>query len=167
MEQRLNDQFEQIIAQHKGILFKVARIYCSRADDRDDLVQDMMIQVWRALPSYNDRFALTTWLYRIALNVAISDYRKNARRMHFSEPITAQTIDAATDKLSEKEQTLQQLEQFIQELNELDKALILLYLEEKSQAEIADILGLTVSNVSTKVGRIKEKLKKRFSQLNT
>jgi RNA polymerase sigma factor (sigma-70 family) len=110
-EQALVDRFEQIIAQHKGILFKVARTYCARADDRDDLVQDMMIQVWRALPSYNDQFALSTWLYRIALNVAISNYRKNTRRLSSESPLTEQIVALSTDKPSEKEQVLQQLEQ--------------------------------------------------------
>lgn len=163
----LSQQFHQIIAQHKGILMKVARTYCLHKDDREDLIQEMMIQIWRALPRYNDQFAITTWLYRITLNVAISYYRKGASYRNVRLPLTEQHLSIVASGDSEKEQQLTILEQLINELKELDKALILLYLEDKSYAEIADILGLSLSNVSTKVGRIKDMLKKRFSHLKT
>jgi RNA polymerase sigma factor (sigma-70 family) len=158
---RLNTQFEQIIEQHKGILLKVARIYSTQLDDRDDLIQEMRIQIWRSWSKYNPQFAITTWMYRIAINVAISNYRKHIKRQPI-QPITEQVLEVSESIHHEKELALQQLEQFIQELNELDRALILLYLEDKKQIEIADILGLSVSNVSTKIARIKEKLKQRF-----
>ena len=70
-DKELSQKFHQIIEQHKGILFKVAKTYCRNDDDRQDLLQEMMIQVWKSLPKYNDTFAITTWLYRICLNVAI------------------------------------------------------------------------------------------------
>jgi RNA polymerase sigma factor (sigma-70 family) len=157
--------FNEIIEQHKGILFKVARMYCPNENDRQDLIQEMMIQVWQSVHKYNDQFKLSTWLYRISLNVAISFYRKNTRRANRFNVLNEQTTEILTEDKSETEQQLNLLEQFIGELKELDKALILLYLEDKNHAEIAEILGLSLSNVGTKVGRIKEQLKTRFSQL--
>ena len=86
-DNELSKKFHQIIEQHKGILFKVAKTYCRNDDDRQDLLQEMMIQVWKSLPKYNDTFAVTTWLYRISLNVAISFYRKNVNRQFLNMPL--------------------------------------------------------------------------------
>src|SRR5690554_1570189 len=157
--------FLATIEQHKGILYKVARAYCPNEDDRQDLIQEMMIQIWQSIHKYNGRFKISTWLYRISLNVAISFYRKNTTRANKYTVLNEQTVQIPIEDKSEIEQRLNILEQFISELKEIDKALMLLYLEDKSHAEIADILGISVSNVGTKVGRIKDRLKIRFSQL--
>ena len=165
-EKELSQEFEKIISLHKGILFKVARAYCQSEEDRQDLIQEMMIQIWKSFHNYNNSFAITTWLYRISLNVAISFYRKNTARQVINVSLGDDISPLHSNEVTDKEQQLILLEQFISELNDLDKALMLLYLEEKSQAEISEILGLTVTNVATKVGRIKEKLKKKFSLVN-
>ncbi|MFT4073032.1 MAG: sigma-70 family RNA polymerase sigma factor [Dysgonamonadaceae bacterium] len=157
--------FQGIIELHKGILFKVARVYCPNGNDRQDLIQEMMIQIWQSLHKYNDQFKISTWLYRISLNVAISFYRTTTTRANTLTVLNEQTTEIRMEDTTETEQQLNLLEQFISELKEFDKALILLYLEDKSHAEIAEILGLSVSNVGTKIGRIKEKLKTRFSQV--
>lgn len=159
--------FQDIIEQHKGILFKVARTYCPDEEDRQDLIQEMMIQIWQSVHKYNDRYKITTWLYRISLNVAISFYRKKSTRTKKFTPFNEQMIEAPVEDKAEHETRLNFLEQFISELKEIDKALMILYLEDKSHIEIAEILGMSVSNVGTKVGRIKEKLKTRFSQLKS
>ena len=159
--------FEGIIEQHKGILFKVARAYCPDAEDRQDLIQEMMIQIWQSIHKYNDHYKITTWLYRISLNVAISFYRKSSTRAKKYTELTEQLIETPVDDKSENERQLNLLEQFISELKEIDKALMILYLEDKSHTEIAEILGMSVSNVGTKIGRIKDKLKTRFSQLKS
>lgn len=156
--------FQEIIEDHKGILFKIARVYCPNEDDRQDLIQEMMIQIWQSVHKYNDQFKLSTWLYRISLNVAISFYRKNTTRTNRFVMLNEQTAEIPTENKAEKEQQLNLLEQFISELKEIDKALMILYLEDKSHTEIAGILGMSVSNVGTKIGRIKDKLKTRFSQ---
>lgn len=166
-EKALNIRFQQIIEQHKGILYKVARTYCKDDDARQDLMQEMMIQIWKSLPKYNADFAITTWLYRISLNVAISYYRKNSNKQNQYIELADDHLQFHEDLLNNKEEQLNQLEQFIAELNDLDKALTLLYLEDKSHAEIGEILGLSVSNVGTKLGRIKEKLKNKFSLVNS
>ena len=166
-KQELQKQYHEIIEQHKGILFKVAKAYCRNDEDRQDLVQEMMIQIWKSLPRYNDTFAMTTWLYRIALNVAISFYRKNTQKQSLGKPFSDEQFSTLDEINNEKQEHLNLLEQFIAELNDLDKALILLYLEDKSHAEIAEIMDLSVSNVGTKVGRIKEKLKNKFLHLKS
>jgi RNA polymerase sigma factor (sigma-70 family) len=166
-EQKQQHFFQEIIEQHKGILFKVARVYCPNENDREDLIQEMMIQIWQSIPKYNDQFKLSTWLYRISLNVAISFYRKNTSRANRFTVLNEQVTEILTEDKSESEQQLKLLEQFIYELKEIDKALMMLYLEDKSHNEIAEILGISVSNVGTKIGRIKDKLKTRFSQLTS
>lgn len=159
--------FEGIMEQHKGILFKVARAYCQDEEDRQDLIQEMMIQIWQSIHKYNDQYKISTWLYRISLNVAISFYRKSSTRVKKYTELNEQFLETTPDDPSENERRLKLLEQFISELKEIDKALMLLYLEDKSHAEIAEILGMSVSNVGTKIGRIKDKLKTRFSQLKS
>ena len=164
-EQR--EYFRNIIEQHKGILFKVARAYCLNEDDRQDLIQEMMIQIWQSINRFNNQIKISTWLYRISLNVAISFYRKNMARANKNTMLNEQTEQIPTDDKTEEDQQLNLLEHFISELKEFDKALMILYLEDKSHAEIAEILGMTVSNVGTKIGRIKDKIKTRFSQLKS
>ena len=159
--------FQEIIEQNKGILYKVARAYCQNEDDRQDLIQEMMIQIWKSIHRYNKQFKMSTWLYRISLNVAISFYRKQSTRANKYTVLNEQTAQIPMDDKTEDERQLNLLEQFINELKEIDKALMILYLEEKGHAEIAEILGMSVSNVGTKIGRIKDKLKTRFSQLKS
>lgn len=169
MSTRANEQalhFQHLMEAHKGILFKVARAYCPDETDRQDLIQEIMLQVWLALPRYDAQFKLSTWLYRIALNVAISFYRKSRVLASKRAPLTGQALLMAETGRSDEDEQLAQLERFIAELNELDKALMLLYLDEKPQAEIAQILGLSVSNVATKVSRIKARLKQKFNLQN-
>jgi RNA polymerase sigma factor (sigma-70 family) len=164
-EQQKRQYYQDIIEQHKGILHKVARTYCPNEEDRQDLMQEMMIQVWQSLHRYNMQFKISTWLYRISLNVAISFYRKNVTRASRYTLMNEQTALIPAEEITTSERQLNLLEQFISELKEIDKALILLYLEDQSHAEIAEILGMSISNVGTKIGRIKDNLKTRFKQL--
>lgn len=159
--------FQEVIEQHKGILFKLAHGYCPNEEDRQDLIQEMMIQIWQSIHRYNDQYKISTWLYRVSLNTAISFYRKNSTREKRFTGLDEKTAQIPTKDKSDNERHLKLLEQFISELKEIDKALMILYLEDKSHAEIAEILGMSVSNVGTKIGRIKEKLKTRFSQLKS
>ena len=156
--------FQELIEQHRGILYKVARAYCPLEEERQDLIQEMMIQIWQALPRYNAEYKSSTWIYRIALNVAISYYRKKTTQQRRQQAIDLKELTGTDTDFSEKEQQFRLLEQFISELKELDRALMVLYLEDRNHAEIAEILGISISNVATKVGRIKDKLKQRFSQ---
>jgi|UniRef100_UPI00404AC242 RNA polymerase sigma factor (sigma-70 family) len=166
-EKEQRQHFLNIIEQHKGILYTVAHAYCPNSDDRQDLIQEMMIQIWQSIHKYNDQFKISTWLYRISLNVAISFYRKSSTRSKKYTELTEQLIETPVEDKSENERQLYLLEQFISELKEIDKALMILYLEDKSHTEIAEILGMSVSNVGTKIGRIKVKLKTQISLLKS
>jgi RNA polymerase sigma factor (sigma-70 family) len=166
-EKEQRQYFQEIIEQHKGILYKVARAYCQNEDDRQDLIQEMMIQIWKSIHRYDKQLKISTWLYRISLNVAISFYRKQSARANKYTVLNEQISQMPMDDKTEDERQLNLLELFINELKEIDKALMILYLEDKGHAEIAEILGISVSNVGTKVGRIKDKLKTRFSQLKS
>ncbi len=166
-EKEQKQHFQKIIEQHRGILHKVARAYCPIEDDRQDLIQEMMIQVWQSLHRYNNQIKISTWLYRISLNVAISFYRKNTTRANRYSLLNEQMVQIPAEDITSDERQLNLLEQLISELKELDKALMILYLEDKSHIEIAEILGMSVSNVGTKIGRIKDKLKTKFSLLKS
>lgn len=164
-KQERQNFFSETIEQHKGILFKVARAYCPNEEDRQDLIQEMMIQIWKSIHKYNDQYKISTWLYRISLNVAISYYRQNRNRPGQYPVMKEQRDESEREDKLEHERHLNLLEQFINELKEIEKALMILYLENKSHNEIAGILGMSVTNVGTKIGRIKDKLKARFTNI--
>ena len=164
MNPNLKTDFELLIEQHKGIIYKIANVYCKDNDDRKDLAQEIIIQLWRSFHRFDGSVKISTWMYRVALNVAISFYRKDSKRKRVTVPLSNQLIEIIPDsEHSETEEQLNQLQKFIAELNDLDRALMILYLEEKTQKEVADILGLSETNVSTKIARIKNKLKEKFS----
>jgi RNA polymerase sigma factor (sigma-70 family) len=155
--------FELIISKNKGIIYKVANSYCKDAEDRKDLVQEIIIQLWRSFKRFDHSSKLSTWMYRVALNVAISFYRKDSKRKMASSELTESLIAIIPEnEPSETENQITQLQQFISELKDMDRALMILYLEDKSQKEMGEIMGITETNVSTKISRIKEKLKIKF-----
>jgi RNA polymerase sigma factor (sigma-70 family) len=159
-----SDIFLSVIQTNKGIIYKVANSYCNNQEDRKDLVQEIIVQLWKSFDNYTSQYKYSTWMYRISLNVAISFYRKENRRKQVSNPLS-DGILIVDDRgaTQEIEENIGYLQQFISELKELDKALMLLYLEEKSHKEIAEIIGISETNVATKIGRIKSKLKQKFS----
>jgi RNA polymerase sigma-70 factor (ECF subfamily) len=159
--------FLKVIDANKGIIYKVANSYCRDEENRKDLIQEIILQLWLSFPKYDPSFKLSTWMYRIALNVSISFYRKENRRGRISQRFPEEIISLPVEKLPvEQNEDLDLLQKFIKELKEIDRAVILLYLESNSQQEIADILGLTVANISTKVSRIKQTLKQKFATIN-
>jgi RNA polymerase sigma factor (sigma-70 family) len=165
---RDTESFLNVIEANKGIIYKVANAYCLDKDNRKDLIQEITVQLWIAFSKYDEHFRLTTWMYRIALNVSISFYRKQATRGRLHQPLTTEILSLfADDEHSDIDSELSMLHGFIRELKEFDRALILLYLEERSQQEIGDILGITPPNVSTKVARIKEQLRQKFATLKS
>lgn len=165
MNRNKTDNFLNVIESNKGILYKVANSYCRNNEDRKDLIQEIILQLWKSYDNYNETFKYSTWMYRISLNVAISFYRKENSRKRISNPLTTDILDFSDTEISEEKETgLSILNQIILELNDLNKALMLLYLEEKSYKEISEIIGITETNVATKIGRIKSKIKKEFTQ---
>ena len=150
-----------LLDEHKGILFKVAHAYCPRAEDRDDLVQEMSLQVWRSHPRFDGRCKVSTWMYRIALNVAISFHRAERAHRHLLSG-DDHLRDLPTTEAGPPPEDVQALHRLIEGLDGLNKALVLLYLDDHSHAEIAAILGITPTNVATKISRIKERLRRGF-----
>jgi len=156
-------RFESLLHEHRRIVFKVAGLYSRGAADRDDLVQEISAQLWRSFGGYDPaRAKFSTWMYRIALNVAISQ----ARRERWSESDRFEPLDThhletigGGEPVAEQDERLGALYAFIGQLDELNRALILLYLEDRSYTEMAEILGLSETNVATKLGRIRQKLR--------
>ena len=163
-----SDIFLSVIQSNKGIIYKVANSYCKNVEDRKDLVQEIIIQLWKSFDDYDDNFKHSTWMYRISLNVAISFYRKENSRRKISNPLTGGIINFSDNEVSEdKENDLGILQQMISQLKDLDKALMLLYLEERSHKEISQIIGISETNVATKINRIKNNLKQKFTHLKS
>lgn len=158
--------FLSIIQSHKGIIYKVTNMYCKNVEDRQDLSQEIIIQLWKSFDNYDDKFKHSTWIYRISLNVAISFYRKENTRRKITNPLIDGIINFPDEVLTEDTETdLKILQQLVSQLKELDKALMLLYLEEKSHKEIAQIIGISETNVATKINRIKNHFKEQSLQL--
>lgn len=157
---RHQQQFQTLLAEHRGIVFKVARIYARGSDEREDLAQEIAAQLWRSFGAYDaSRAKFSTWMYRVALNVAISYARSNARAGCL-EPLDAMHLETpGAAGVVEPDGRLPALYAFIGALDALNRALILLYLEDRSYAEIAQVLGISETNVATKLGRIKQKLR--------
>lgn len=152
----LEQLFVQTINQHQGILHKVCRIYCNNETEREDLFQEMILQLWKSFPSFRKESKVSTWMYRIALNTAISGLRKKRVLTTELDAITYQIKDEKDENLAEN---LQLLYKAINHLTSIEKSIILLYLEDKPYDEIAEITGITANYVAVKMNRIKEKLK--------
>jgi RNA polymerase sigma factor (sigma-70 family) len=159
------EDFLSVIESTKGIIYKVANTFYKDAEDRKGLIQEISIKIWNSFDSYRKEFKHSTWIYRIVLNTAISFYRKEKSRKIRNVPYTEGIFNIADfQNNSQIEQGAFILSKFISELKELDRALILLCLEERSHREISEIIGISETNVSTKISRIKSILKQKFSQ---
>ncbi|MCH7415258.1 sigma-70 family RNA polymerase sigma factor [Belliella sp. R4-6] len=154
-------RFIQVIKQNEGLIFKVAILYTNSLHDREDLYQEIVFQLWKSFDSFGEKSKLSTWMYRVAMNTAIYNLKSSKRQVN-TIPIDMETDLFAEEVDKSEEARIKQLYDNIQTLNLLERGIILLYLEGKSHQEIAEIIGITSSNVGTKVLRIKEKLKSRI-----
>jgi len=154
-------RFAELLDQHRRMVFKVANTY-ARAADREDLAQEIAAQLWRAFPDYDPSRPFSTWLYRIALNVGISHLRGHSARERRTVPLELDLHETADSRAHEPDADEAQrlLADFIAQLDALNRALLLLYLDERSYREIADILGISETNVSTKINRLKERVRR-------
>lgn len=152
-------EFLEKIEKHKGVIFKISKMYMDDADDRNDLFQEIIYQVWKAYPNFEGRSKFSTWLYRIALNTAIVFLKTEKRRSFIkNEDIENYRLQHEIYDDTE-EQKLSKMYAAIHQLNSIDKALIFYYLEDFSGKEIASQLGITEVNARVKLARAKEKLK--------
>ena len=152
-KQNPETEFLGMLRQYNRIIYKVASVYADETNTIDDLYQDVVLNLWKAFPSFRGDSQLSTWIYRVALNTCVSFYRRNVRRptcVKMTEDLKAYT---------EENEAVAELYNRISQLKKLERALIFLYLEDRPYKEIADIMGITPTNVSTKINRIKDKLK--------
>ena len=162
----LQGRFQALLERHRKIVFKVANMYCRNAEDRRDLAQEIGTQLWRSFPRFDESRPFSTWMYRIALNVGISFARQAGHRERHSVALDDHAIgeggiDAIEDNatLSEPDERVRALHRFIDQLDVLNRALMLLYLEDRSYREIADVLGISETNVATKINRLKQRIR--------
>jgi RNA polymerase sigma-70 factor (ECF subfamily) len=159
-KQLLEQEFISLVEQHKQIIYKVCYVYASGAENLNDLYQEVVINLWKAYPRFRGESKVSTWVYRIGLNTCVSFFRKSKSKPKMV-PITVD-LQAFTDE-EDKTAQLNELYRAINSLSQLERALILLWLEEKSYQEIAEITGISRNNVAVKLNRIREKLKQMLN----
>lgn len=158
------DAQAQFLAQldaQRRLLYKVARVYGRSPEDREDLMQETVGQLWRAFPRYDARHKFSTWMYRIALNVAISWQRRERTQTRHLVPAGEEILQLAPDAVDESEDVAL-LYRCIETFDDLNRALLMLYLDGRSHQEISVVLGITSTNVATKIGRLKDRLREDF-----
>lgn len=157
-------EFLSVVREYERIIYKVCYLYATKNAPLNDLYQEVVLNIWKAFGKFRGESKISTWIYRIALNTCISFIRKER---NIPEIVTlTQETDWMTDDGDELQVMLKELHSLINRLGQLDKSIVLLYLEEKSYEDIAEIMGLTVTNVATKLSRVKDKLRKMNTENN-
>lgn len=156
MAEHVNDTFMQQLNQHLGIAHKVCALYFDDAEEKQDVIQEMLYQLWRSYPGFDGRSKFSTWMYRVCLNTALT-YRRKERK-HQSQPLSEGHHQIPDEPDSHQEESIKLLHAAIATLSPLNKAVVLLYLEDLRYEEIAQVTGLTKSNVSVRLVRIKKEL---------
>jgi len=156
-------RFIQLINEHQGLIHKVCIMYETDRDIRNDLFQEIVLQLWRSFSSFRGESKITTWMYRIALNTAISGYRKQTRLVK-TEDLRDLHLNLSDQSTADPaEENVQRLHQAIHQLSEIERAMIIMALEEIPYEEIAETIGITQNNVRVRMNRIREKLRKIMS----
>lgn len=150
-------EFVTLIQEYERVIYKVCYLYTTPHATLNDLYQEVVINLWKAYPKFRNECKISTWIYRIALNTCISFIRKEK---NIPEIVTLSQIADRIEETDETQVMLKRLYSMINRLGQLEKSIVLLYLEDKSYEEIAEITGLTLTNVATKLSRIKDKLRK-------
>lgn len=149
-----------MINTHRGIIFKVCRVYGYEKEYMEDLFQEIVLQLWKSFPGFRKESKASTWMYRVSLNTAVSHFRKEIKKPG-RYPITKAEFQIPDlSQFSDENENLLLLDQAIRQLTKIEKAIIMLYLEEKNYQEISEIMGISHSNVGVKLNRIKTKLEK-------
>src|SRR5687768_12035855 len=148
-------EFIKAIQEHEQIIHKVCNMYMHDKHDREDLFQEIILNAWKGIIQFRQEAKFSTWLYRVALNTAITMFRKEKKKAVFK----LRNEYASAELPGEEEDQYQAMRKAIEELSEIDKALVMLYFEDYSHQEMANITGLTVNNIAVKMNRIKSKLK--------
>lgn len=157
-KEELEKPFIALVTEYQRVIYKVCYMYATDEYTLEELYQETVINLWKAFPQFKEHSKVSTWVYRIAMNTCISYFRKSSVRPT-TIPITFRMETTLADD-SAQSGYLRDLYRMISQLGKLDRALILLWLEDKNYQEIADVLGITKANVAVKINRVKEKLKK-------
>ena len=154
--------FVHSIKENEGIIYKIVKIYADTIEDQKDLYQEIVYQLWKSYGSFKGDSKISTWIYRIALNTSLAQLKKqkNHKNQVVFDPAFLNGIDQMESLMEER---IDRLYKTIKQLNVVERGVILLYLESKSHEEIADITGFTISNVGTRISRIKQKLKSKLN----
>jgi RNA polymerase sigma factor (sigma-70 family) len=156
------NEFIGIIQENGGLIYKVAKVYTNTKEDEQDLYQDIIYQLWKSLASFRNEAKISTWMYRIALNTAIAHLNREKRKGN-QIPIDEMLLNKPDSTDPVKEERSELLFAQIRKLNEIEKAVILLYLDGKTYDEIAGITGFSATNIGTRLGRIKQKIKDQIN----
>lgn len=156
----MEKDFVEMINIHRRIIYKVCNLYCHNEEDKKDLFQEIVLQLWKAFPSFRKESLNTSWMYRVALNTAISNLRKESKKPDRKAITDAEFQIPDLNFYADENENLHLLKQAIEQLSEIEKAIIMLYLDEKNYEEIAEIIGISHSNVGVRLNRIKTKLEK-------
>jgi RNA polymerase sigma-70 factor, ECF subfamily len=159
------EQFVSDFEKNIGIILKISRAYTNTTHDREDLINDIALELWKSYPKFNGDSKISTWFYRIALNVSMNYKRKKKPNLMFFHEVNQIKVSEWLDKEEDNEQ-IDLLYECIDNLNEFNKAIIILYLDGNSHDEISMITGISKTNVGTRISRIKEQLKERVKQKN-
>jgi len=160
LDKTVEDNFVTLLEENQNIVHKICRLYTNNRDQHNDLFQEITIQLWRAFPKFRGDSKFSTWMYRVGLNTAITLYRKSKRTVQTQDFDTVMFRISSQEYDDTVEQQLKLMYSAVKELNDIDKALVFLYLEDKSYSEISETLGITEVNARVKMNRVKKKLKK-------
>jgi len=155
----LQKEFLELIQQHKGLIYKVCHIYAHDEASKQDLFQEIVIQLWKSFGSFRGEAKISTWMYRIALNTALTDLRKRKTKvdLHYTDQSNLDIEEVEYDSQRDEEEKL--LYSAIAKLSQIEKAVVMMYLEDKSYEEMEEVLGISQGTLRVKMNRIKEKLR--------
>lgn len=157
--------FINLINTHRGIIYKVCNLYLNDSEEKKDLFQEIVLQLWRSFPNFKNESLGSTWMYRVALNTAISNFRKESRKPE-KRAISTDEFQIPDISYEDESENLTLLKQAIAQLTQIEKAIVMLYFDEKTYEEISEIAGITKTNVGVKLNRIKVKLEKIIKSNN-
>lgn len=158
IEHQIHDRFITLLESNIGIILKISKAYTNTAQDREDLINDIAFEMWKSFPKFKGKSKISTWIYRVALNTAMNYNRKAKKKRDFIQSaIELQNIELSNE--SDDNPEIEILYECIAELDEFSKAIVLLYLDGYKHDEIAEITGISKTNVGTRISRIKEQLK--------
>lgn len=158
-EDKIKEQFLDILERNIGIIIRISRVYTKIKQDKEDLINDITLELWKSFKSFNGNSKISTWIYRVALNTSLNYNRKKRNDTLFSSINDFKTETSEWLKEQDNSEQSEILYQCIDELNELNKAIILLYLDGNSHDDISEITGISKTNVGTRIGRIKEQIR--------